>query len=106
MYLNAGITKSMFSKRPVLKTSRFIHRQMSLGTVLLVKLTARQVTFEKACLRKPVSTNHIVYTITRRIKTMQLRISTFEKPIQPIERICKTCLQHPVPAQGAVRSTR
>ena len=37
LHLTAGITKIMFSKRPVLKRSRLGHLKMSLGTVLLVK---------------------------------------------------------------------
>ena len=38
LYLMIGITKIMLSTRQVLKTNRFSHRQMSLGTVLLFKL--------------------------------------------------------------------
>ena len=38
MYTTAGITKINFSEPQVPKSSRFIHRQMSLGTVLLFKL--------------------------------------------------------------------
>ncbi len=43
LYTTVGITKIMFSKRQVPKRSRLIHRQMSLGTVLLFKLTALRV---------------------------------------------------------------
>ena len=38
MCTTTGIMKINFSKPQVLKSSRFIHRQMSLGTVLLFKL--------------------------------------------------------------------
>ena len=38
LYPTVGITKIMLSKRQVPKRNRFIHRQMSLGTVLLFKL--------------------------------------------------------------------
>ena len=38
MYTTTGIMKTNFSETQVPKSSRFIHRQMSLGTVLLFKL--------------------------------------------------------------------
>ena len=38
IYTTTGIMKINFSGHQVLKSSRFIHRQMSLGTVLLFKL--------------------------------------------------------------------
>ena len=38
MYTTTGVIKIMFSEPQVLKSSRFIHRQMSPGTVLLFKL--------------------------------------------------------------------
>ena len=38
MYKTAGIMKINFSKPQVPKSSRFIHHQMSLGTLLLFKL--------------------------------------------------------------------
>ena len=38
MYTSIGMMKITFSEPQVLESSRFIHRQMSLGTVLLFKL--------------------------------------------------------------------
>ena len=43
LYMTIGIMKIMFSAALVPKTSRLIDQQISLGTVLLFKLTALRV---------------------------------------------------------------